>query len=226
DQAATWACRNLPAKNTLTAEDAQIVEERFRARLSTFGDGKPAEEHPNLVSAQIAVSADPAERAPGRNIPRAPKKRSRNADVRALGKIVRLRDKEHRRFVARQPCLVCGRAPCDAHHLTFTQPRALGSRVSDEFIVPVCRIHHRELHRHGNEAAWWQKLEIDPLSTALRLWQQTRANDEIAATKGEFDQSHIAHRVDISPQNQDGTTHDRLVNPENSISKGTTGGTK
>jgi hypothetical protein len=50
----------------------------------------------------------------------------------------------------RQPCLVCGRVPSDPHHLTFTQPRALGPRVSDEFVVPVCRTHHRELDRSGN----------------------------------------------------------------------------
>src|SRR5438034_4784720 len=38
DEAAAWAHRNLPAKNTLTAEDAKMVEERFQARLSTFSD--------------------------------------------------------------------------------------------------------------------------------------------------------------------------------------------
>jgi len=35
-------------------------------------------------------------------------------------KTIRLRDKEHRRFVAHQPCLICSRSPCDAHHLKFT----------------------------------------------------------------------------------------------------------
>ena len=66
-------------------------------------------------------------------------KRIRRSATGALGKPVRLRDKEHRKFVLRQPCLVCGRVPSDPHHLTFTQPRALGRRVSDEFTVPVCR---------------------------------------------------------------------------------------
>src|SRR2546421_4850556 len=40
DEAAAWAHRNLPAKNTLTAADAKIVEERFQARLSTIGDSE------------------------------------------------------------------------------------------------------------------------------------------------------------------------------------------
>src|SRR5262245_54071949 len=36
DEAAAWAHRNVPAKNSLTAADAKIVEERFRARLSAI----------------------------------------------------------------------------------------------------------------------------------------------------------------------------------------------
>jgi len=38
DEAAVWAHRNLPAKNSLTAADAKIVEERFQAKLSTIDD--------------------------------------------------------------------------------------------------------------------------------------------------------------------------------------------
>jgi len=183
DEAAAWAHRNLPAKNTLTAADAKIVEERFRARLSAIdpshGTGdRPAQgyEPPHAVPDQTGVSsasdAGTRQKAPMR----ASKKQSRSDAIRALGKTVRLRDKDHRRFVLRQACLVCGRVPSDPHHLTFTQPRALGRRVSDEFIVPVCRVHHRELHRSGNEAAWWRKLNIDPIPIALRLWQQTRTD--------------------------------------------------
>jgi len=190
DEAAVWAHRNLPAKNTLTAEDAKIVEERFQARLSTIGPSHgtcdpPAEDGmpddlaghgpPHAVPNQTAVSgaSDARQKSPVR----ASKKQSRSEAIRALGKPVRLRDRDHRRFVVRQACLVCGRVPSDPHHLTFTQPRALGRRVSDEFIVPVCRVHHRELHRSGNEAAWWQKFNIDPIPVALRLWQHTRSDD-------------------------------------------------
>jgi len=80
------------------------------------------------------------------------------------------------KFVTRQLYLVCGGVPSDSHHLTFTQPRAFGHRASGGFTVPVCRIHHRELHRSGDEAAWWDKLNIDPVPVALRLWRHTRAD--------------------------------------------------
>jgi hypothetical protein len=98
---------------------------------------------------------------------------------------IRLRDKDHRKFVSSQPCLVCGRSPADAHHLRFAQPRALGRKVSEEFTVSVCRVHHRELHRHGDEAAWWQKTMIDPLPIARRLWQHARPDAMALAVDGD-----------------------------------------
>jgi hypothetical protein len=71
---AAWAHRNLPAKNTLTATDAKIIEERFKARLSTIGDARTtdgtsdgpapggtsdglAPDGPNAVPARSVVSA-------------------------------------------------------------------------------------------------------------------------------------------------------------------------
>ncbi|MGA9891010.1 MAG: hypothetical protein WBQ55_01290, partial [Xanthobacteraceae bacterium] len=85
----------------------------------------------------------------------------------------RVRDREHVRHVAQQSCLVCGRRPCDAHHLRFAQTRTLGRKVSDEFTVPLCRGHHRELHRYGDEAKWWRKAAIEPLAAARALWLET-----------------------------------------------------
>src|SRR3974390_144268 len=85
----------------------------------------------------------------------------------------RLRDQAHLKFVATQSCLVCGRQPSDPHHLRFAQARAIGLKVSDEFTVPLCRGHHRELHQAGNELAWWEKLNIKPLEVAKELWEQT-----------------------------------------------------
>ena len=74
-----------------------------------------------------------------------------------------------------QPCVVCGRTPAEAHHIRFAQPRALALRVSDEFTVPVCRVHHRELHCYGDEASWWAGVNVDPLHIALELWQRFHA---------------------------------------------------
>jgi len=86
----------------------------------------------------------------------------------------RYRNKEHLRFVAQQPCLICDRTPSDPHHVRFAQQRALGRKVSDEFVVPLCRTHHRALHRVGNEMAWWKATGIDPLQVASKLWGHTR----------------------------------------------------
>jgi len=183
DEAAAWAYRSLAAKNTLTAADAQIVEERFRARLSAIGapEHRVAHRLSHVVPDQTITSGGLGARG-RQKAPTRAKNQSHSEAIRSLGKPVRLRDKDHRRFVLRQACLVCGRVPSDPHHLTFIQPRALGRRVSDEFIVPVCRVHHRELHRSGDEAAWWRRLNIDPVPVALRLWQQTRSDDRAPAT--------------------------------------------
>jgi hypothetical protein len=92
----------------------------------------------------------------------------------------RYRDRAHLKFVASRPCLVCGRKPADPHHLRFAQVRALGRKVSDEFTVPLCRLHHREVHRARNEADWWSRLGIDALATALKFWKMTRSTNEPA----------------------------------------------
>jgi hypothetical protein len=89
----------------------------------------------------------------------------------------RIRNKDHLAFVAAQPCLLCGRTPSDAHHLRFAQPRAMSRKVSDEFTVPLCRTHHRQLHHAGDEAAWWNDLSVDPVPIAQELWQQSRGRE-------------------------------------------------
>jgi len=91
--------------------------------------------------------------------------------VLTLSEPRRLRDRHHLKFVARQPCLVCGRMPSQAHHLRIAQPRALGRKVSDEFTVPLCALHHHDLHMKGNEAAWWAERKIDPMPAAEALWR-------------------------------------------------------
>jgi DNA recombination protein Rad52 len=95
----------------------------------------------------------------------------------AIAEPKRLRDKAHLKFVASQPCLICGRQPSDPHHLRFAQPRGIGLKVSDEFTVPLCRGHHRQLHQAGNEVTWWENLQIDALAAARDLWKQTHTKD-------------------------------------------------
>jgi hypothetical protein len=90
----------------------------------------------------------------------------------------RIRSKEHLRFVARQPCLICGRAPAQAHHIRYAQSKGLGLKVSDEFTVPLCAIHHTENHATGNESHWWQQHKIDPLPIAEQLWRRSNGTPE------------------------------------------------
>jgi hypothetical protein len=88
----------------------------------------------------------------------------------------RYRNREHLRYVAQQACLICGRKQSDPHHLRYLQPRAFCRKVSDEFAVPLCRSHHRTIHRAGDEQAWWKAAGIDPVKVAGQLWRQTRLN--------------------------------------------------
>lgn len=100
----------------------------------------------------------------------------------ALGTPKRMRDAAHRQFVASLPCLICGRAPSQAHHLRFAQPRSMGSKVSDEWTVPLCGLHHRALHDVGDEERWWGEESIDPRAEAERLWRQSHGETVPAAT--------------------------------------------
>jgi hypothetical protein len=68
----------------------------------------------------------------------------------------------------------------------------LGRKVSDEFTVPVCRLHHRELHRHGDEGAWWTSLNIDPVPIACGLWRSTHRDGAFRISTGEGTLSIVA----------------------------------
>jgi hypothetical protein len=86
----------------------------------------------------------------------------------AFPKPKRLRDKDHLKYVAQQPCLACGRRPSHAHHVRFAQAHGLGTKVSDEFTVPLCWTHHDEIHRTGDERRWWAQRALDPLKVDTR----------------------------------------------------------
>jgi hypothetical protein len=184
-EAVTWAKRSLPAKNTLTSADADIVEQAFRTKmqLENYKTDLSAvnENQDHKFDAQLGLIAPNLKSGrPSDNITAsegsklAPKEDHQNTVP--LLKPVRKRDKAHREFVCSQPCLVCGRRPSDAHHIQFGQPRALGRKVSDEFTVPLCRVHHRDLHRGNDEKKWWEAAKIEPIEISQRLWRESHNN--------------------------------------------------
>ncbi len=134
---------------------------------------KAATEQPALAAVPSKPTADDYFQAPSPHQPDAIPTKIQKSEL-AISEPRRHRDKTHLKYVASQPCLVCGRSPADAHHLRFTQPRALGRKVSDEFTVPLCRAHHRENHRFGDEQAWWCKQAIDAVATSRQLWVTMR----------------------------------------------------
>jgi hypothetical protein len=194
DAMAIWAHRHLADKNSLTPDDARVVEAAYRTVCEALGgldsgvnptatapairpDGAPAqsattaapcaEDDTSAVAAAVHPTSTPIT-AIATPLPRHPRA------VTPIRKPVRRRDSDHLAFVATHPCLICQRTPCDAHHLRFAQPRALGRKVSDEFTVPLCRDHHTALHHQGNETAWWADAGIVPLPIAAALWAATQ----------------------------------------------------
>jgi hypothetical protein len=170
EEAANWAHRILGDKYSLSAADAACIEAAFRAKLAIFGtDFAGAADGPRIPRETERPELH------GRSDRAKKQRRSSVIDksVLELPESRRVRDREHVGYVAQQSCLICGRRPSDAHHLRFVQSRALGRKASDEFTVPLCRGHHREVHRSGDEAAWWTKGGIDPTINARALWLQT-----------------------------------------------------
>jgi hypothetical protein len=97
----------------------------------------------------------------------------------AIGEVKRLRSKQHLRYVARQPCLICGRTPSHAHHIRYAQLKGLALKVSDEFTVPLCAIHHSQNHATGDERGWWEEHKIDPCPIAEGLWKHSQSRGTV-----------------------------------------------
>ena len=159
EEAADWAHRVLASKASLVFADAKQVELAFQLKLSTLITDQPPVAEVSKAQTRRRRSRDRATNV--------------NKTVLALPATRRIRDRDHVKSVAKQPCLVCGRRPADAHHLRFAQSPALGRKVSDEFTVPLCRGHHREVHHCGDETLWWNKIGIDPTASARALWLKT-----------------------------------------------------
>jgi ERF superfamily len=197
DEAADWARKRLPAKNSLSTSDATLVEEAFARRLAQVGaitDLSPGtvvssiglgsgtdDERDTTTQTSTETTTSPAVDAGALPVWLGPADPDPTAAPRGIDKSAlpigaprRFRDKAHLAFVASQPCILCDRRPVDPHHVRFAQKQSLGRKVSDEFTVPLCRSHHRELHRSGDEYLWWENVGIAPLKIARKLWRKSR----------------------------------------------------
>ena len=176
DNAAIWAQEALPNKNRLVATDAKLVEDAFEHRLSELAPSETAEAGDDAAP-RTHVDAVDAHRTLAKGSGDLDQPVGIDKSLLVIATPRRYRNREHLRYVAQQACLICGRKQSDPHHLRYLQPRALGRKVSDEFAVPLCRSHHRAVHRAGDEQAWWTAAGIDPVKVARELWGQTRRDN-------------------------------------------------
>jgi ERF superfamily len=145
DLAPAWASEALAAKNSLTSSDARLVEGAFERRVSELPSSDIASHDYSSQTLAMGPQEIPTESSdPGPT-------KGVDKSVLTVPAPRRYRNREHLRSVAREPCLICGRKPSDPHHLRYLQPRALGRKASDEFAVPLCRVHHRAVHRARDE---------------------------------------------------------------------------
>lgn len=97
----------------------------------------------------------------------------------------REKDQTHLKWIGTLRCCVCGRPDVDAAHIRSANSlygkRETGGaeKASDKFTVPLCREHHDEQHKAGNELKWWAAKQIDPFGLALAL-HHASGDDELA----------------------------------------------
>jgi DNA recombination protein Rad52 len=159
--------------NVQTVREMNTARERFGLEL---GFAQSLVAHLKSCAVGLAkTTGDPEGASAGAQITTLTRGRSGiDKSALTLAEPKRIRSKEHLRFVARQPCLICGRTPSHAHHIRYAQSKGLGLKVSDEFTVPLCAIHHTQNHATGDERRWWERHKIDPLLVANALWRQGR----------------------------------------------------
>lgn len=175
--ATSWARNALALKNTLTAADAKLLEDAFEKKVSGWLNQTAGEATGQPPLLPDAGSETGSQETGTQNAVDPHEVDVIDKSVLAVSTPRRYRNKDHLRFVTQQPCLMCGRTPSDAHHIRFAQPRALGRKASDEFAVPLCRSHHRAVHRVGNEQGWWKQTGIDPVKVARSLWKYSQIDE-------------------------------------------------
>jgi hypothetical protein len=87
----------------------------------------------------------------------------------------------------------------------------MGLKVSDEYTLPLCNIHHDDVHRTGDERAWWARHGIiEPLKYAARLWGMSRQRRDPAASGEVFDTDRDR---ELTPTHRDGVKREPGKDP-------------
>jgi DNA recombination protein Rad52 len=176
----------LRALHRSSKEEPGIVPKLVaHLRSCAIGLVKQANTPQALEETNVARPADPVARRPI------------DKSTLAISEPKRIRSKEHLRYVASQPCVICGRSPSHAHHVRYAQRRGLGIKVSDEFTVPLCAIHHRQLHNTTKEREWWQQRKIDPLMVAGTLWRESQRRSPDSAQAADKEPTHSLPQVSL-----------------------------
>ena len=99
----------------------------------------------------------------------------KKSEIQSKDKELRLKDKKYLKWIASQACILCQDIPCQAHHITYAQHRGISQKVGDQWTIPLCFLHHDQLHRCGlSERNFWLKIEIDPLHIAETFYKHNK----------------------------------------------------
>lgn len=92
----------------------------------------------------------------------------------------RYENPEYLDFIRMQPCLGCGSVPSFAHHVRWAGPCGWGTKTSDTFTVPLCRICHDHIHndQHSIEREDILAEMVENLSEFIKLKFPMSGKDE------------------------------------------------
>lgn len=86
-----------------------------------------------------------------------------------------VKDRDYLSFLHELPCIVTGKTPVEAAHISYPEPRlgklgrGKGAKESDLWAVPLHKSEHDRQHSM-NERAYWQSVGIDPCVVALAIY--------------------------------------------------------
>lgn len=73
------------------------------------------------------------------------------------------RDPKYLAYIRTQPCVICGSTDTErihAHH-TSGAGRGTGIKSADYFAVPLCYLHHHEVHQQGCKCFEKHGIDVD-----------------------------------------------------------------